>query len=188
MMKKPVNQDMENNRRRNIALGAAFGLVIGGAADMLFGDTGWGLVIGVLLGAVIGYWVNFNLPTMEYPPYILRRVTLSGILFFAALLAAQWLLNREISSQYQILIALVPAVPGVLFVISIGSAISQLDELQRRIQLEAISIGFGAAVILFLTYALLVEVGFPEISWMFVPLILVFLWGVGKIWTIWKYR
>jgi hypothetical protein len=187
-MKKPVDQEVVDNRRRNIAFGAAIGLVVGGAADMLLGDSGWGLVIGILLGAAIGYRVKFNLPVMEYPPYIIRRVILSGVFFFAALLAAPWLFDREISSQYQVLIAFVPAIPGALFVISIGSAISQLDELQRRIQLEAISIGFGFAVILFLTYALLVEVGFPEISWMFVPLLLVFLWGVGKIWTIWKYR
>jgi hypothetical protein len=187
-MKKPVNEGFTENRRRNIALGAAIGLVIGGAADMLLGDSGWGLVIGILLGALIGYWVNFNLPVMEYPPHIMRRVIISGVLFFAALFATPWLFDREISSQYQILIAFVPAIPGMLFIISIGSAISQLDEMQRRIQLEAISIGFGAAVILFMTYALLVEVGFPEISWMFVPLILVALWGIGKIWTIWKYR
>lgn len=187
-MKKPANQELAENKRRNIALGAGIGLVIGGAADMLFGDTGWGLVIGILLGAILGYWVNFNLPTMEYPPHVVRRMVLAGVLFFASLWAVQWLLSREISSQYNVLIALIPFIPGLIFAISIGSAIAQLDELQRRIQLEAISIGFGASIILSLTYALLVSVGVPQISWLYVPLILVFLWGLGKIWTIWKYR
>lgn len=187
-MKKPANQGVSENRRRNIALGAGFGLIIGGAADMLFGDTGWGLVIGILLGAILGYWIDFNLPTMEYPSNVVRRMILAGLLFFASLWGVQWLLSREINSPYNILIALIPLIPGVLFAISIGSAIAQLDELQRRIQLEAIAIGSGAAIILSLIYALLVEVGVPQISWMYVPVILVLLWGVGKIWTIWKYR
>lgn len=187
-MKKPADQELIENRRRNIALGAAIGMVVGGAVDMLFGDSGWGLVIGIFLGAIIGYRVNFNLPMMEYPPYVVRRMILTGVLFFASLWAVQWLLGREISSNYQVMIALIPVIPGVLFAISIGSAISQLDELQRRIQLEAIAIGSGAGIILSLTYALLVEVGVQQISWLYVPVIQVFLWFVGKIWTIWKYR
>lgn len=63
-----------------------------------------------------------------------------------------------------------------------------MDELQRRIQLDAIGIGFGASLIVTLTYALLVQAGILQVSWMFVPLLLVLMWGVGKLWTVWKYR
>ncbi len=38
--------------------------------------------------------------------------------------------------------ALLPAISGAYLAYSIGSAIAQLDELQRRIQLEAIGIGY----------------------------------------------
>ena len=84
--------------------------------------------------------------------------------------------------------ALLPAIPGAYLAYSIGSAIAHLDELQRRIQLEAIGFGFGASVIAALIYALLVQVGIPQVSWMFVPLVMILLWGVGKLWTMWKYR
>lgn len=187
-MKKPADQDFTNNRRRNIAFGAAIGLVIGGAADMLFGDTGWGLAIGIVVGAIAGYWINFDLPRMEYPPHVVRRMVISGVLFFAALLAAYWLLNRDLSAPYQYIVALLPAIPGGLLAISIGSAISSLDELQRRIQLEAIAIGFGISIVVSMTYALLVIVGAPLISWTYLPVILVFFWLIGKLWTVWKYR
>lgn len=188
-MKKSTNQEPTQSRGRNIALGAAFGLLIGGGLDiMIFSDTGWGLVIGILLGALIGYWIKFPLPAMQYPPHIIRRIFLSAVLFFAFLFGSQWLLDQDVGKPYQILIALAPSIPTVLLALSIGSAIAQLDELQRRIQLEAIGIGFGGSVVITFSYALLVQVGVPQVSWMFVPLLMVLLWGIGKLWTMWKYR
>jgi len=106
----------------------------------------------------------------------------------AFLFAAIWMLDNEIGQDYQLLIALAPAIPGILFALSIGSAIASLDELQRRIQLEAIGIGSGASIIITLIYALLVEAGFPQVSWMFVPLLMILMWLAGKLWTVWKYR
>jgi len=187
-MKQPVNQRTSSDRGRNIALGAAIGMVVGGGFDYFLGDTGWGLVVGILLGAFIGYWVKFPLPRMEYPAYIVRRIMFSGFLFITIFLAAIWMLNNEIGQEYKLLIALAPSIPGLLFALSIGSAIAQLDELQRRIQLEAIGIAFGGSIVVSLSYALLVLAGIPQTSWMFVPLMMVVLWLVGKLWTMWKYR
>jgi hypothetical protein len=187
-MKIPPDREASSDRGRNIALGAAIGLVIGGGIDYFLGDTGWGLVIGILLGAFAGYWVKFPLPRMEYPAYIVRRMVISGILFVAILLVSIWMLNNAIGQEYQLWIALAPTIPGILLALSIGSAIAQLDELQRRIQLEAIGIAFGGSIILSLSYALLVLAGIPQASWVFVPLIMMVLWLMGKLWTMWKYR
>jgi hypothetical protein len=187
-MKKTTVQDPAATRRRRVALGAGLGLVVGGGIDLILGDSGWGLVIGILCGALLGYFVRFPLPLMEYPPYIMRRIILSAIFFLVTLFVSQWLLDQELEKSYQVLVAIAPSIPGALLVFSIGSAIAQLDELQRRIQLEGIGIAFGASVIIFLSYALLVEVGIPQVNWMFVPLLMVLLWGIGKLWTMWKYR
>jgi hypothetical protein len=187
-MKDSTNQEPYQSRGRNIALGAAFGLLIGGGLDLIFGDTGWGLVIGILLGALLGYWIKFPLPVMQYPPHVIRQIFISAFLFFVILLGSQWLLNQDISQSYQYLVAAAPSVPAIWLAYSIGSAIVQLDELQRRIQLEAIGIGFAGSVVISLMYALLVQVGIPQISWMFVPLLMLLLWAVGKLWTMWKYR
>jgi hypothetical protein len=67
MMKKSGTNESGQSRSRNIALGAGMGLVIGGGIDMLTNDSGWGLVIGILAGALVGYFVKFPLPVMEYP-------------------------------------------------------------------------------------------------------------------------
>lgn len=187
-MKNSNTNPVIQTRGRNIALGAAFGLVIGGLIDLLTGDTGWGLVIGILSGALIGYFLKFNLPLMEYPAFIIRRMVIAVVLFLTSLFLSRWLLEQEFSRTIQLFAAALPAVPGAFMAYAIGSAIAQLDELQRRIQLEAIGIGFGIAALASLTYASLVQVGVPQVSWMFVPLLLVVSWGVGKLWTMWKYR
>jgi hypothetical protein len=187
-MKNSSSKEQSQSRGRNIALGAAFGLLIGGGLDWILGDSGWGFVIGILLGAFAGYWIKFPLPAMQYPAYIVRRIVLSAVIFFVFLFGSQWLLNQEIGETYQILVALVPTIPAIFFGLSIASAIAQLDELQRRIQLEAIGIAFGGSLIIIFSYASLVQVGFPEVSWMFVPLLMLLLWALGKLWTMWKYR
>jgi hypothetical protein len=187
MKNSNTNQAIQS-RGRNIALGAAFGLVIGGLIDLLTGDTGWGLVIGILCGALIGYFVKFNLPLMEYPAQIIRRMVIAVVLFLVSLFLSRWLLDQDLSQVLQLFAAALPALPGAFMAYAIGSAIAQLDELQRRIQLEAIGIGFAISALASLTYASLVQVGAPQVSWMFVPLLLVVSWGLGKLWTMWKYR
>ena len=39
-MKQPATQETSSERGRNIALGAAIGLVVGGGLDYFLGDTG----------------------------------------------------------------------------------------------------------------------------------------------------
>ncbi len=69
---------------------------------------------------------------------------------------------------------------------SVGDSI--IDELRHRTQLEAIGIAFGGSVIITLIYALLVQVGVPQVSCMFVPLLMLLLWVIGYLWTMWICR
>ncbi|MEE9187720.1 MAG: hypothetical protein V3U36_00020 [Anaerolineales bacterium] len=60
--------------------------------------------------------------------------------------------------------------------------------MRHRTQLEAIGIAFGGSVIITLSYALLVQVGDPQVSCKFVPLLMLLIWAIGNLWTMWKYR
>ena len=57
---------------------------------------------------------------------------------------------------------------------------SYMDELQRRIQLEAFAFGFGATGFVTFSYGLLTYVGFPVISWVWIFPLMVALWGIGQ--------
>lgn len=56
---------------------------------------------------------------------------------------------------------------------------SRMDELQRRIQLEAFAFSFGVTGIVTFSYGLLVNVGFPPISWVWIFPLMIALWGIG---------
>ena len=64
----------------------------------------------------------------------------------------------------------------------------RLDELQRRIQVEAIAIGFAITALITLSYGLLGLVDIPQPNLLYVSFIMVVSWGLGKLWTMWKYR
>ncbi len=57
---------------------------------------------------------------------------------------------------------------------------SYMDELQRRIQLEAFAFSFGVTGIVTFSYGLLTYVGFPAISWVWIFPLMVALWGIGQ--------
>ena len=54
-----------------------------------------------------------------------------------------------------------------------------MDELQRRIQLNASGFAAGATAIIALTYGFLENAGFPLISWIWIFPIMVGLWGLA---------
>jgi hypothetical protein len=54
-----------------------------------------------------------------------------------------------------------------------------VDELQRRIQLEAIGLSFAATGILTFAYGFLEDVGFPRLSFIWILPLMVMLWGLG---------
>jgi hypothetical protein len=66
-------------------------------------------------------------------------------------------------------------------------ALGRMDELQRRIQLDAVGFGFGATAIITFTYGLLELVGFPPISFIWVLPLMAALWGVGAVFAARRY-
>ena len=55
----------------------------------------------------------------------------------------------------------------------------RMDELGRRIQLEALAFGFGAAGMLTFAYGFLENAGLPKLSYVFVFPLMIALWGIG---------
>jgi hypothetical protein len=187
-MNKDVHErNSPRETRNNIAIGFIIGLMIGGLIDLFTGDRGIWTVIGMALGSLFGYRGLPRLYLMEYPPKVIRNLVVSGAFFFVIFLGSIYLIDQDIGGAYQTLIALAPTIPLLIFIIVIAKAISSLDELQRRIQVEAIAIGFGLTILLVLAIGLLGLTGIPQPDWLFVSLIMVFSWLVGKLWTRWKY-
>jgi hypothetical protein len=125
---------------------------------------------------------------MEYPREVLIKLALAGGFFFVILLGTIYLLDHRIAQSLHSLLPFVPLIPGFLLIVSLGNAFSKLNELQRRIQIEGIAIGFGIAAMLSLTYGLMGLAGMPQTNWILVPVLMLFSWLIGKLWIRWKYR
>lgn len=83
------------------------------------------------------------------------------------------------SAWWRILLALAPVVPVLFGMRAFIRFFSRMDELQRRIQLEALAFSFGVTAIVTFSYGLLVYVGFPSISWVYILPLMTALWGIG---------
>ena len=83
-------------------------------------------------------------------------------------------------SGWRVPLPLVPMVPIVLAFLAFVRYLDRMDELQRRIQMEALSFGFGGTALLTFGYGFLQMVGFPQVSWFFVWPIMAVLWMAGK--------
>lgn len=187
---KETEQDIQpgGHSARNTAIGFVLGMLIGGLVDLFTGDFGVATILGMVLGAVIGYRGFDRFYLMEYPPAVVRNLVISGVLFFVSFLGAITLITREIGNFSQLVVAVFPIPPLLFFIYSISHAISTLDEFQRRVQVEAIAIGFGITAAIMIAFGLLGMAGANQPGSMVVLVIMVGSWLLGKVWTRWKYR
>jgi hypothetical protein len=84
------------------------------------------------------------------------------------------------SAWWRIPLALAPVVPAIFAMRAYIRFVSRMDEMQRRIQFEALAFGFGSAAILSFSYGFLEMVGFPRLSWIFVLPLMIAMWGIGQ--------
>jgi hypothetical protein len=175
--------------RKNIfaggLMGAAFGLLLGVGTER---SITLSVITGILFGIAIGIRVSVRPPRMRYPMYMARRMAYAASFFLLSSTIYSYLIDLNLSHLQIVLTTLLPAVGWAILVISIGMAIASLDELQRRIQTEAIAIAFAGTAIFVGSYALLQFAGFAQINVGVVLLIMSLMWLVGKLWTMWRYR
>jgi len=188
MDKQTLKRRSPETKRRNTAIGFVLGLMLGGLVDAITGDVGLWTILGMVLGSLLGYTGLEHINWMEYPKGVLARLIAAWILFFATFFGTYYALSQETFRSLQSILPFAPLLPGFLFLYATGYALSRLDELQSRIQIEAIAIGFGITAMIGLTYGMLGLTGVHQPNWMLVPVIMVFSWLAGKLWTRWKYR
>lgn len=107
-----------------------------------------------------------------------RTVILTGLAWLLVYVLTRRLLEDEQLSQgWRILVALAPLLPFAFFLVLTLTGIRALDELQRRIQLEALAIAFPLAILFFMMLGLL-ELAIPlspqdwsyRHTWSYLPL------------------
>src|SRR5262245_14366862 len=95
-----------------------------------------------------------------------RRYLLFSIGVALLIVVAAWVGRQlPLRSPGRIAVALLQGAASAALVAAIVRPMRFYDELQRRIQLEALSVAFAGTAILGSTYGFLIKAGLPDIEW-----------------------
>lgn len=101
--------------------------------------------------------------------------------FYVVLLLAsvEILTNVELPKAEQIVVTLIPVIPTIFVVIAVMRALRDSDELQQKIQLQAVTFSAIVTGLITFTYGFLENVGFPHLPSLFIFPLMLALWGIG---------
>lgn len=106
----------------------------------------------------------------------------SMIAYMVVLIGSILILNlTAIEGGWRTLVALMPIVPGAAVALSVMRQLRSSDELQRQIQLEALSLAFAGTALATFSYGFLESVGYPRLSMFFVWPLMAILWIIGGL-------
>jgi len=101
--------------------------------------------------------------------------------FYIVLLIASILIitNVELPKVAQVIVTLIPVIPTIFVVIAVMRALRDSDELQERIQLQAVTFSAIVTGLITFSYGFLENIGFPHFPSLFIFPLMIALWGIG---------
>ncbi|MGU3401139.1 hypothetical protein ACLBWS_15575 [Brucellaceae bacterium D45D] len=91
------------------------------------------------------------------------------------------LASLDIGPISRALLSLMPVIPGLAICWTIVRQLRCVDELQRKIQFEALGLAFAATAITTFSYGFLENVGFPKLTMFAVWPLMAAFWMIGYI-------
>ena len=125
---------------------------------------------------------------MRRSPYV--KELLSTLAVYAAVLVGsiELLQHSDFGPRWQAAIALTPMLACFAAAWVILREIRRMDELQRRIQFEALGFAFAVTALATFSYGFLEGLGWPRLSMFDVWPLMAVLWLVGQAMARWRYR
>lgn len=101
--------------------------------------------------------------------------------FYIVLLIASILIitNVGLPKAAQVIVTLIPVIPTIFVVIAVMRALRDSDELQQRIQLQAVTFSAIVTGLITFSYGFLENIGFPHLPSLFIFPLMIALWGIG---------
>jgi peptidoglycan/LPS O-acetylase OafA/YrhL len=100
--------------------------------------------------------------------------------YVVTVLLSVWLLvGDQISGDWRWIVALLPVPPMFLVALAVLRQLRRDDELQRKIQFEALAIAFAGTALITFSYGFLENVGFPKLPTFAIWPMMGALWIVG---------
>jgi hypothetical protein len=125
-----------------------------------------------------------NSAARTYTIQFLSAMAAYMILLFVSI----YLLENNPTAPWRGVVAALPAIPTLLGLLAFIRFLGRMDEMQRRIQFDAIAFAAGATAILTFTWGLLENAGFPHLSLIWVLPLMAALWGIATGVSAARYR
>lgn len=149
------------------------------AAPFVKTETGPAHVDMSLLPAVQSTWVTYR-SQIEFG--------LGMLAYLMVLVGSVTVLEANPNASWRYVVAVLPVAPAALTLWFFIRALTRLDELQKRIQMQAFAFSLGATALLTFAYGFLEGVGLPNLNWTLVLPLMAILWGVGTAYFSIRYR
>ena len=117
-----------------------------------------------------------------------KRMTLALVVYAILLAVSVPLTSMYPDAVWRFPVAVVPMAPFIYVIASSVRYLRMVDELQQRIQLEALAIAFGATAAITFCYGFLEHVGLPHINWWFVWPVMGASWILANMYAERRYR
>lgn len=118
----------------------------------------------------------------------LREFGAAMIAYVVVLFLSIWAITTHLRSSWRYPVALLPMIPAGFALVAVVRHLGRLDELQRRIQFEALAFAFGGTALVTFGYGFVENVGFPHLSWFWVWPLMALLWALGLVLANRRYR
>ena len=127
------------------------------------------------------------MPTRRAARLYAKELGLALVAYSIVVQAAIRLIDHDPHAPWRWVAVLAPMVPAAFAARAVVRGLRRMDELQRRIQLEALAFAFAIGSFLTMSIGFLQLVGLPTLSWVFAWPILAVLWAVGAAWAQHRY-
>jgi hypothetical protein len=138
------------------------------------------VVLGPLPGPqapVASTWVTYRAP-LEFGLGILA--------YLMVLVGSITVVQANPTAGWRYYVVVLPVIPAALVVWMFLRALARLDEMQKRIHLQAFGFSLGGTALVTFGYGFLEGAGLPHLNWTYVLPLMAVLWGVGA--AIFSYR
>ena len=116
------------------------------------------------------------------------EIGLALLAYMMFLVGSVTVLRGNPDASWRYVVAVIPVLPAAVVVYLFIRRLARLDELQRRIQIEAFGFALGATALLTFAYGFLEGVGLPHLNWTYILPLIAALWAVGTAIISFRYR
>ena len=116
------------------------------------------------------------------------EIGLALLAYMMFLVGSVTILRANPDASWRYFVAVAPVAPAALVLVLFARRLAHLDELQKRIQIEAFGFSLAATALITFAYGFLEGVGMPHLNWTFILPLMAILWAVGTAIFTFRYR